>query len=365
MGPGAHASIVVGLERMAGDTRRIVVLGAGVAGSAFAALAAYRGFRVSVYEARNRYLKPCGEAIHVSLRPRFVAPRIRARIRKYAFYVDGELFAELVFDEPRWLIINKSSLVDEMRSVAESYGARIYYGVKGPRVLEGVMVDARGGFLEDGRRRVLVNRAIVEGVNVDPERVELWFDSRRVGFYWVFPYSSRGDTANVGAGFLGEMHPHRFVASFVSRHPSLGGRIVDSKTSVITMEGGSLYSDGAFRIGEAAGLVNPATGEGIRPAILSAEALADALVEGGGKRVVLRRYARRVSWLRRSISLQRRILGMFEKMGAEERARTIRSTPRSLLKEIYVEGRLGYRSLVVAGLRRPGLAARMARALLG
>ncbi len=346
-----------------GGFRRVVVLGAGVAGSTFAALAAYRGFRVSVYETRERYLKPCGEAIHASLKPRFVSPRIRARVRRYAFYVDGVQVAELVFDEPRWLIINKTSLVEEMRSAAEAYGARIYYGVKGPRVLEGLIVDARGGFLEDGRRRVLVNRAIVEGVDVDPERVELWFDSRRVGFYWVFPYSSRGDVANVGAGFLGELHPHRFVAEFVANHSSLGGRIVDSKTSVITVEGGSLYSGGAFRIGEAAGLVNPATGEGIRPAMISAEALADALAEGGGQRAVLRRYSRRVSWLRRSISLQRRILRMFEKMGAEVRARTIRDAPRSLLEEIYVEGRVGYTSLLAASLRRPRLAFRMLKLL--
>lgn len=127
---------------------------------------------------------------------------------------------------------------------------------------------------------------------VDRGAVEFYFDGVPLpGYGWVFPLG--GGRANVGAGYLarGRRAPsgsaravyEQFVASRSAQGQLAGGR------SQSAAKGFPLRFDfhrvrhawpGLHLIGEAAGLCNPLTGEGIDYALESAETAAEALLGG-------------------------------------------------------------------------------------
>lgn len=345
---------------------RLVVLGGGVAGSYLALLASRTGMSVDVFEARGRYAKPCGEVVAAGIADKIPGDLVKTVIRRYLFYVDGMQAEEVVLDKPGWLVVDKPGLIHRLLSGAEEQGARITRKavLEPPRLdrREGVVVDARGPYSDIPRRTIMLARAVVRNTGLDPETVELWFDTRRTGFYWVFPHNSEGD-ANVGAGFIGEHHPHILLHRFIEAHGLLShGEIVDMRAAPLTIDGGSLYKDGVVAVGEAAGLVNPLTGEGIRPAMLSAEALAEALARTGHgyyRELLVQLYRDRIAKLMGSIRLQRLLLSRFQALDRERRAALLRGMPTWLWKKIYVEGRLGLGDLFHIVFERPRLLAKL------
>ncbi len=86
------------------------------------------------------------------------------------------------------------------------------------------------------------------------------------------------------------LHPDKIEACLVSRPKLFGG----------VFAGG----DGAFLLGEAAGLISPSSFEGISYALLSAEALADAMNRCDSERRILCRYKKGILHLRCKIALR-------------------------------------------------------------
>lgn len=86
------------------------------------------------------------------------------------------------------------------------------------------------------------------------------------------------------------LHPDKIEACLVSR-PKLSGGVFTG-------------SDGAFLLGEAAGLISPSSFEGISYALLSAEALADAMNRCGNERRILRSYKKGILPLRAKIAVR-------------------------------------------------------------
>jgi Dehydrogenases (flavoproteins) len=259
------------------------VRGLGPSGSAF--LKAYG--RARGVDKSRRYFKACGEAVPVET-PMVEMRHVVDKVRRYVFYSWRRALGEVAYRTPRWYIVDKQRWVESMRLEAAE---------EGPAE---VLVKAGGPYMSSGEK-ITVARAYVEGVRLEDETAYFVFTPEAVGFYWVFPH---GEVLNVGGGFLGVENPVPHVYAFVEKWLG-GGRVVDVRGAPLTVMPEVVLHDGeAFRIGEAAGLVYPLTGEGIRPGILSALALTEAL---SAKRR-LEAYRRGVEKIIKQIEFQKRLL---------------------------------------------------------
>lgn len=135
----------------------------------------------------------------------------------------------------------------------------------------------------------LAARAYFENVEGLDDTIVLFFDGvERPGYGWVFPTGP--GTANIGCGvFFDSRTPQpSHLRHIVQHHPYLQ-RILRNARQVGPIKGHPLRTDfsrsliGKDRImvtGEAIGLVNPITGEGIDYALESAQIAAEAILNG-------------------------------------------------------------------------------------
>lgn len=259
-----------------------VVVGGGVAGSVFSWLMGRRGFSVRVYDMGGRYFKPCGEVVPAGLlnfleERGIPQPSVLNRIRVFEFIVEGRSLV-YEFDYPVWVSIEKAEWVERLR---EESGAGLHVGAVEPCRVRSeagrLVVDARGPFASRGRR-IVVWRAYARRPFPGSERVVVVLSFDPLGLAWVFPH---GDEANIGGGFVGVADP---------REPSLGllrtaglepGGLRGEAYSLVTLwpRVRRVTCSRVLTVGEAAGFVQSLGGEGIRPAVLSAVAAADAASE--------------------------------------------------------------------------------------
>jgi menaquinone-9 beta-reductase len=186
-------------------------------------------------------------------------------------------------------------------------------GQKGVRALEirarmavvatgaAVSVLVRLGLLRRTPRMMLAARAYFEGVGGLSDRIQIRFDHVPLpGYGWVFPLSPSG--ANIGAGFFPPVRSpkrppsnpqavfDRFLGGGTLRSLLDGGRRIGPIKGYplrVDFPGAPVSGEGVLLVGEAAGLVNPLTGEGIDYALESAQIAADyagrALLSGGDR----------------------------------------------------------------------------------
>ena len=165
------------------------------------------------------------------------------------------------------------------------------------------------GVLDKTPPMILAARSYFEGLDPQDDLLDFYFDDViRPGYGWVFPL---GDgTANVGAGFLAKrgrsVTGREAFDFFRARNTAARKRLKDAR-QVGPVKGYPLRIDFAtaptfgermLLVGEAAGLVNPLTGEGIDFALESGEIAAEfavsALRRGDLSRRGLRDYDRRL-----------------------------------------------------------------------
>jgi flavin-dependent dehydrogenase len=136
-------------------------------------------------------------------------------------------------------------------------------------------------------------RAYFEQVQSSPDRTRFYFAGVPLpGYGWVFPLP--GGAANIGAGFLrkgrfAERMPATPTAAFERfiQWPALRSMLAQAR-QVGPVKGFPLridfataptYGERVLLVGEAAGLVNPLTGEGIDYALKSGKIAAHHLIE--------------------------------------------------------------------------------------
>jgi len=152
----------------------------------------------------------------------------------------------------------------------------------------------RMGLLKQAPRMMLAARAYFEDMAGLSDYIQVRFDGVPLpGYGWVFPLS--GSSANVGAGFFrtglaarwAPDTPRQAFDAFVQT-PSLQGMLARARRAG-PVKGYPLRVDFAtaptvgervLLVGEAAGLVNPLTGEGIDYALESGRMAAEHLVTG-------------------------------------------------------------------------------------
>ncbi len=147
----------------------------------------------------------------------------------------------------------------------------------------------RSGFLPNSPHDILAARGYWEGVTDLSDALEfLFLPEIPHGYAWVFPLG--GGRANIGLGLYhrpGRPAPsvRRLLAQLTSGHPALAPRLRQAQRYG-PVRAYPLRSDfpqrpiggpGWLAIGEAAGLVNPVSGEGIDLALESAMLAAEAL----------------------------------------------------------------------------------------
>jgi menaquinone-9 beta-reductase len=183
-----------------------------------------------------------------------------------------------------------------------SFGAKLVLGCDG---FNSIVARQTGLYSHDPLHMVVALRQYWQGVGGLTDQIELHFvDEVLPGYFWIFPLENGG--ANVGIGMLHRYIKRRGVnlkealAKVVSRPPfaeRFAGATPSEQPVGWNLPVGSQrrrsYGDGFMLLGDAAGLIDPFTGEGIGNALYSARFAVETAVEALGADDVSAAFLRR------------------------------------------------------------------------
>lgn len=287
--------------------QRVAVLGGGPAGAFAAERLASAGLDVLLFDEKLAWEKPCGGGITFKA------------YQQYPFLIENSTpkrsiteavigspkagQATLDLDEPL-LIYSRFDLNRMLLERAERAGARIEQArvTAMTRDAAGWRLRTKSGVAEadfcivaTGARNALrqvgteltsrdVMAALGYYVPGDLQRIELSFPSKLEGYIWIFPRCG-----HLSVGICGKGEPAAKLRARLEQFMNERG---------ISARGAEFYShllpsmdtpswranrvagDGWLAVGDAAGLVDPLTGEGIYYAIRSADLAAEAVISG-------------------------------------------------------------------------------------
>ncbi len=287
--------------------KRVAVLGGGPAGAYAAEIMASAGVKVTLYDEKLAWEKPCGGGVTFKAYHQYPflaensSPKNFVRTTHLSYQPAGDVRMEL---DQAILIYSRNELNKLMLERASKAGAQI----EKTRVLEltrrekgwsirtkhGV-ADAEFCVIATGARNALAGTGtefkasdtmVALGYFVEGEhpRIDVEFLTGAPGYIWVFP---RRGHLSIGIGGKGasaqqfrarleqymDDHGFRYKGAEFYAHklPSLGA---DS------FRGNRISGDGWLAVGDAAGLVDPITGEGIYYAIRSGDFAAHCIISG-------------------------------------------------------------------------------------
>jgi geranylgeranyl reductase family protein len=299
----------------------VLIVGAGPAGSTAAYRLASGGASVLLADrARFPRDKPCGGGLTmraVRLLPFSVDPVVEDRATRFTFGLDFKHHFERRTEQPLVLLTQRSRLDEFLVEQAVGAGAtfRDGFAVDPSKIAAEVVICADGanghtaralGIPDDRDYGVALEGNIAHDA-VDPDtyrsRLVLELGVLPGGYGWVFP---KGDHVNVGVGGWAREAPtlRRQLARFCNQYDLdesrleavRGYRLPLLKPTTVLARGR------AALIGDAAGLVDPLSGDGIYEAFLSAKLVtASALDVLEGRAAGLEPYAREV---RRALASQ-------------------------------------------------------------
>ncbi len=348
----------------------ISIIGAGPAGAALARFLSDKGFRVTVYDAAPRpALKPCGWGVPIEVEEylRIPGDAVINDIMGYRIYLDGRLIHENISSRRKWgYIVDKPRLIKLLLEGVEArFSSPVRFRPDGRPAggFEGeVVVVASGHYWPRApRTRLLAIQRRLRGVDIDPQVIEIWFNSSMVGYTWVFPEGEGEARVGVG-GFKGFGELQRRLEAFIASRPGLargsGGRVEGAYLVVSGVDEDLLEWKGPYVVGEALGAVFPLTGEGIRPSIITSWALAESIAAGRPYRSVLEE-----TGLLSNMRLHRLILGYVRRASPSMRARVLGDMPGDVMERVSL-GKAGLRDVLRMAVR-PGIIASLAKAFLG
>lgn len=293
----------------------VIVVGAGPAGSTTAAFLGKMGHKVLLVDkARFPRDKTCGDAISGSLNTLEelgLAPRIEksphAKIRRIVFSSPNaktlsinfkgmgyccrrEVYDNLVFQKAKENctvmeefnvtdLVVKGGFVKGIKGTSkggleQEFAAKVIVGADGAHSV----VAKQTGLLDlDPRHTLTAVRCYYRNVKETNDAIELHFvDDIIPGYFWVFPLED--DLANVGIGMVLEDFKKKKwkmtdkMFEIIEHHPLFKKRFAGSELVTGTVKGWTLpvgskrrkaHGNGFILAGDAAGLIDAFTGEGI------------------------------------------------------------------------------------------------------
>jgi geranylgeranyl reductase family protein len=304
-----------------------LVVGAGPAGSTAAFRLARAGARVLLIDkARFPRDKPCGGGLTVRalrLLPFSVAPVVEEEVDVFELGLGYRRRFERRTRKPLVVMTQRRRLDAFLVEQAQEAGAELRESARvsfSPLTVGGEPIEATALIGADG-----VNGATAKALGLDGHHHEVALEAnvpygpaprsryaRRAviefgvvpgGYGWVFP---KGDHVNVGVG--GWLHEgprlRAHLARLCRQHRIPEDAISDVRGYRLPLRrpGSPAASGRVALVGDAAGLVDPVSGDGIYEAFLSAQLAADAALDIlGGRTADFSRYARE---LQRVLALQ-------------------------------------------------------------
>ncbi len=281
-----------------------LVVGAGPAGSTAAFRLARAGARVLLID-KSRFPrdKPCGGGLTyraLRLLPFSVAPVVEEEVDVFELGLGFRRRFVRRTAEPLVVMTQRRRLDSFLVEQAREAGAEFSDGAKvelSPLAVDGVPIDATVLIGADGVNGVTAKSFGLDGhehevaleANVPYGRVQRSRYARRAviefgivpgGYGWVFP---KGDHVNVGVG--GWLHQGPRLRTHLTRLCREHRIPEDALTDVrgyrlpLRRPGSSPARGRTALVGDAAGLVDPVSGDGIYEALLSAQLAADAALD--------------------------------------------------------------------------------------
>jgi geranylgeranyl reductase family protein len=290
-------------------SQHVAIIGGGPAGATAAEHLAHAGARVTIYEDRPGWEKPCGGGLPFRAVQRYPflaeAPAEHKAVHRAELVASNEDILHIELNRPL-LIYSRSVLNQLLLHRAQQAGAQLIkdhiggFSRQGARwKLQGRMAEYHADYLvlAAGARSPLRAQLATPFAYRDfmltlgyyvpacDDVLRIQFFEGFEGYAWSFP---RTDHLDVGiCGKTGDnmaglrLRLRRFVRSLGYSLPCEAAPVFSHLLPALTAESWNnlrLAGPGWALIGDAAGLVDPVTGEGIYFAMRSGELLAQALV---------------------------------------------------------------------------------------
>ncbi len=301
---------------MGADAADILVVGAGPAGATLARRLAAAGRDVWLIEREHLpRFKPCGGGLSARTLQRLDVdlgelPRTRITRVALAGAWTGRRLIDLE-ETATSLVVDRPAFDAHLARAAVAAGARLREGCRlraahheGGRwhvrtsqgaIRADVLCACDGVFSPTARALgwsapqrgfCVIGRVPLRSGAPDVSRATALFHLAflRAGYAWCFP---RPDGFSVGVGGAGARDPRLpgRLQAFVNREPWLAGaavgRLHGAMVPAFEAPRSSYAREQAYLVGDAAGLADPLTGEGIYYALESARLAADAILDGG------------------------------------------------------------------------------------
>jgi len=312
----------------------VLITGGGPAGSCLAYHLAEQGIQAIVLESKKFPRdKTCGDAVSavaISELERLGITKLKAfknfnEINQVALFVEGEKIDVSLADsdKPKGRVIPRFLLDNWIYEAAKEKGVEYIENTKLIDYSTGqdyVLVKAQGSdrsiryfktkvlvgadgsnstvarILQGGKPaddfKLLGLRAYYEGISGPSDRCDIFFSkSNFPGLFWFFPIGT--DQANIGSAMIAstvpknQSHAKHLLQKQITDDPNFAERIGQGKIrGKITGwplkfkdPSSKVVGQGVILIGDAAGLINPLSGDGIQYALLSARWAAEHLAE--------------------------------------------------------------------------------------
>jgi geranylgeranyl reductase family protein len=330
-----------------------IVVGAGPAGAAAAYHLAKRGRSVLVVdrEALPRY-KPCSGGVSPAVAQWFdfdFSPVIALKVQtiRYTWKVGDPVEAALNTPEPMWMV-RRDEFDHFIVQQAQQLGAELrdrttvaglefksdHWQVNTDQgSLQGRYLIAADGakgpmaqWLGFSPRKTRMG-AVLEVPNQPGDQAQFDFGGVKNGFIWALP---KGGSYSIGAGTFRGGDKEDLEAALSEYGRRMGMDTTQAQLSFHPMglwDGDEqLHTRHALLAGEAAGIADPFTAEGIRPAIFSGVKAAEAIAQSldgdpnalmGYTQVLQEEWGQDMAWAQKLVGLFYRVPGLAYKVGVK------------------------------------------------